>query len=273
MNNGLQNGLHDGLYNGLDNGLFNGLYGELGYFDSDFLNFYKRKVIPFTDIEKWAYNEFFVKIKQKYAVKRLSDLADALYLYRGNKTDCLLNLVKPSHTATIFGNLAHSATLGIGSLGGYLDLNYNPFRQGIKFTLNDASFGYYNQSESNNATRNIGAEISPHQITSIPHESGLFFYAINGGLLNVANSSSKGHFYVSRKSSTVTVYKNGSILTTVTNAATGVPDSNLAACSRYYNGVIQGKKSDTLSCLYFARGEFNIHTELQELATILKFNT
>lgn len=93
-------------------------------------------------------DQFITLVKTNLGISSLSDKFDVMYLFANESSDLgLRNLVKRSHDATLAGTPNPTFTQWQGFQGdgshGYIKTNYIPSMQGVKYTQNSASFGYY----------------------------------------------------------------------------------------------------------------------------------
>lgn len=245
-------------------------------FDEDAIAYFNRRSVPLSMQEMVYYNQFYVSVKAKYGAANLYDICDILYLFRGDRADAVLNLVKNAHDATEVNvaSLDYSTTTGYLAIAndGYLDLNYNPALDAVTLGVNDTSFGYYNQTATNSGTRVCGATDGVNGLASIPFELGLTFASINGGLANAAAPAGNGHMYYSLISSVLTFNREGTQLDSQAYVPTGFPNLNLYTLCRNLNGTPDNSMDGRITAIYFAQGDFDINDELQTLATQLGFD-
>lgn len=255
--------------------MLNAVISMMGGYHPDASAYFARRAVQLSASEKTVYNNFFIAVNAKYSTTSISQLADCLWIMRGSsQADARLNLIKSAHTISEVNTPTYDSTLGYtGTATGYLDLNYNPSTQGVNFTLNNGSWGYYDRTAAGGGRRVIGSNDGTRVLTSIPIDAGLHFAGINGPLSNTATTNGKAHFHSSRVASNqIKIYRDGTLLTTIANNSSAIPNLNCYGLTYNVSGVAQTPRIDQLTVIYFARGLFEINAELQTLATALGFN-
>lgn len=116
---------------------------------------------PLSDGQKTAINTFILSLKSGLSITNLSDTFDAMWILAGETQESSLkNLVKNAHHCTLAGTPNPTFTQFEGLQGdgtnGYLVANYNPNLQGINYTQNNASIGYYSRTDKAANMREIG---------------------------------------------------------------------------------------------------------------------
>lgn len=175
----------------------------------------------------------------------LSNNADVFYFGNiNNSNDSFRNLVKNAHHGTIQGSgLVWDSYVGnTNPLGtGWVDTNYNPATQGVKYTLNDAGIGLY-VFGINTGKSLIGATNGVSY--SMIREN---YYAINANT-NVGKPTIPfyyGYHQVNRRVSNTSVYVNQNIInTSISSNSSSIPSYNFHIFG--YNG--SGNNTDKCVC-------------------------
>jgi len=155
----------------------------------------------------------------------------------------------------------------------YLNTNFNPNTQGIKYTLSNASYGIYSRTNIQGAFSDMGSfnGTSFILIQSRRESSGNFNSAINdNSFLGIANPNSLGLFVGSRVSLTRRLIKNGTVLTTDSYATFGIPSLNVYIGGYNNSGSAVITSTRQFSACFFGSGainQSNFYTALQALAT------
>ena len=94
-------------------------------------------------------NTFVKSLKTGLGISRLNEKFDIMHILAGETQESALrNIVKSEHTASAVGSPAFVALEGFTSIGNdsYVNTNFNPSTQGVKYTLNNASYGFYSRT-------------------------------------------------------------------------------------------------------------------------------
>ena len=174
---------------------------------------------------------------------------------------------------------APTFTAGVGFTGDgttdYLDLNFQPSTDGIKYTLNDCSFGVYTQDNVEGGYI-LGTGSGANFVGIRTKLTGNFTAEINSlsSVIGVSPSAN-GFWSVGRTGSTNPfVYRNGSSLTINTNpslASTGLPANEVTCLA--YGGT--PTSTNTVSINFFGSANYNqvdFNTAIQSLAVSLGFD-
>jgi hypothetical protein len=156
----------------------------------------------------------------------------------------------------------------------YLNTNYNPSTQGVKYTLNNASgFAYVGSN-----IISIGAAFGSVRSGAVgpivfPQFSSLLpLYVINdGGTDNYGTGDSLGLSSVIRTSSTsLSLYKNGTLNASATKNSTSIPSFPLFICGYNNSGVLGAPYAGTISATGFGSANINqtnFYNAIQALGT------
>lgn len=143
------------------------------------------------------------------------------------------SFVNPSSTILTAVN-SITFTAGIGYQGNginqYLDTNFNPSTQGVKYTLNNASIGIYSRTNLSATQLEIGLVSAANQSILDIRDGDTFYSGLNepGTNISSSNTDSRGFFVGNRfASNSVNQLKNGVVTKTGTNASNVIPSLNV----------------------------------------------
>jgi hypothetical protein len=190
------------------------------------------------------------------------------------------SFVNPTSTMlTLVNSPTFTAGLGYNGNGttSYLNTNYNPNTQGVKYTLNSSSIFIYSRTNLNSTVLDIGCSVAGNQSILDIRDGGSFFSGINQvGNISSANSDSSGLFVGRRTASNaVAQFKNGVQTQTGAGVSTLVPNLNFYVGCLNNSGAAALFSPRQLSAYGCGSGVINqstFYTALQALATTLGFN-
>jgi len=169
----------------------------------------------------------------------VSSKLDALYIFAtADTTTAKLNLISSSFNATQSGTLTFSADHGYTGDGstGYLDTGFTANTGGTNFIQDSAAFGVYILTSST-ADHGIqrGTSNSLNSFIWIRPASGVFTYIINGGSSGAPTISNSQGFWVGTRtsSSSISAYKNGSLIDTTPSTSSGVDNISTTLFARH----------------------------------------
>jgi hypothetical protein len=205
---------------------------------------------------------------------------DRLWIHGlSNSVAALTSFVNPSTLTAIAVN-APVFTPSIGFLGNgstsYLNSNYNPDINGVKYTLNQSCMFTYVQENTVQFGCAVGAYTSPFSASVLyPQYSPLIglYYVNNWTPDGIMNQNSKGLTSIRRiNSNTIESYKNGIISGADIRPSTGVPQTNMYILAQSSTGIAGALYNATVSATGFSSGNYNqlnFYNTLQALATSL----
>jgi hypothetical protein len=219
-------------------------------------------------------NQFF----QDLADAGIDSALDRLFIFAGpSEGISLVSLINPSATpasnptATTF--TPYNGYTGNGS-SMYIDCSFNMSTNGVNYTLNDASLGVYlrkNASSASSACVIAGQSGGNYAFIQPRYTGNVCRATINSGAFPTmpANTTTQGLFAVSRSSSTThTIWKNGSALTSVASASGALPNSATTVLSR----VGSDFSDNQVSMAFMGAGSMNqanLYSAFQALMTRL----
>lgn len=183
---------------------------KLSYvWDADFLAFWERTSGTMSDDWKSSYNQLVKDLK----AAGIWSKCDAFYVFASeNEADARINLMKNAHTCLAYNSptfVAKSGFQGNGS-SAYLDAQFSPYNNGVKFTLNDAAMAVYVES-AGSGTYFSSWEGGAVGGTMFTFTGGTLYRAINSIYASGAKTDSVGISALTRNNSTEqTVYVAGS---------------------------------------------------------------
>lgn len=188
-----------------------------------------------TDDRKNLYNDFIVGCK---ADGNYSEI-DRMWIFAAeDEQNALISLVINGA-----GNLGdHTEIVGISSPAyvtdrgytgngstSYLDTNYNPSADHVKYTQNSGSHGTYTRTDVNESKVDLGIS---GDIEIASRWSNVFYSMVNQPEFGVSNSDSRGFFCCERTASILqTAYKNGSSVGTNVGSSHALANTNIFICA------------------------------------------
>jgi hypothetical protein len=206
-----------------------------------------------------------------------SDLAefDRLWIHGlSNNIAARTSFVNPSSTIiTAVNSPTFTANQGYQGNGttSYLNSNFIPSTQGVKYTLNSASYGVYSRTNSDISAVDFGSfNVS---FTQARLRQGNIFYgdiSSTGSAITFANTSSLGLHIVNRSGGVISLNKNGVQLATVGQAATTLSTINQYILARNQNGTADNFSSRQHALSFAGSGAINLtnfYNAVQALGT------
>lgn len=183
-------------------------------------------------------DNFVTMLKDSLSITSLSEKFDAIYILANQTAEAgLKNLIKRSHDATAVNSPTFTAWEGYTGNGStqYLNTNYNPNTQGVRFVQNSASLGVYSRTNQVSNSIEMGlvnSGIGETQINlSIRYTGDKLYGRINTANADYSeynNADSRGFFALSRTGSTeFNVYKNGAGVETQASTSTAIYSGNM----------------------------------------------
>lgn len=182
----------------------------------------------------------------------------------------------------------NSATLDVNGVTGngtssYLNLNWNPNTNSVKYTQNSASYGFYNRTNNTGGYSDVGAWDATNGISVNPRfTDDKFYLRINqsNGLGATASVSTytdcRGLIVVERSNATNDgAYRNGSSLFTSAKNSNGLPNNNIYLCCYNFNGTAANFSTRNYALVFFgssAINQSNFYTIIQAYMTARDIN-
>lgn len=194
-------------------------------------------ITALSDEQLQKLDTFITTIKTGYSISNLADFFDTLYIIAGSTLESSLkNIAKNAHHLTAYNSPTWTQYEGIAGNGSnsYCGSDYDPSANGLRYTLNDASFGhyirtcpqyatgsYYNGIQGTNG-RNFGSNPYRTPTTSrfVINSLTASYANFNAGAAPVGMSN-----YVRTASNAIQAYHNkgSKALTDATIASVGLP--------------------------------------------------
>ncbi len=189
---------------------------------------------------------------------------DLFYLFAqatNGASEALLNWINPgTFDGTLVNAPAFVALEGFtGGTDEYIDTDYMPESEGIKYLKDDASFGCYIRTDTDGIKTDMGVQRAGELIIMQSRSSNSFNHAINDDTVaSGANTDSRGFYINSRDSSTVTKgYKNGSVVISGAVTSTDIPNSYNLYILCTNNQITPTNFSDRQLSIAFAGGKLD----------------
>jgi hypothetical protein len=208
-------------------------------------------------------NTFVGSLKTGLSISALSEVFDVMYILAGETAESSLrNLIARNYDATTVNSPTFTALEGYtGENTKYLNSNYNPYTNGIRYTQNSASIGVYSRTNQNNSSSLCGASNAASTYIGntyiIPRYGDVFYSKINnntGGDTEVGNSDARGMFVLSRNSSSsFSAYKN-KVKSDSSKNTDGLTQYNFFIGARNNAGSATGYYSGQYSFYFVGRG-------------------
>lgn len=162
----------------------------------------------------------------------------------------------------------------------YLNTNFNPFTQGVKYTLNSASGFTYIQQNIVSTGAAFGA-ITGSDISVLLYPQFLvntpIYYINNVGTdsYGVGMNSQGMSSFIRANNTTIRIYKNGILNSSNVKNSSLIPSTNIYICGRSTAGTLTNGFTGTISATGLgsnAWNQLNFYNALQALATSLGWN-
>lgn len=220
--------------------------------------------------------EFFVPAKANGNILTELDRLNVYCGLNGFEIAARTNLIKSAHFVTPVSSPTFNNNGYASSGTSYLNLNYNAFSQGVKYTLNSASYFYGIKNPTYSAQRRAmgAANAAVTQRNDIQRNNVGNDAFINSGTSISDTQKPTGNVFVCvKRNLNVESLIVNSITTTRTNAATAIPNLDVYELCLNLNNVATSP-FDTLPHTYSGHGSNNldhatIRTLLNNLLTAL----
>lgn len=205
----------------------------------------------------------FVKaLKAGLGVSSLADCFDALYLFANETSECALrNLVKDAHHATAVNYPLFTVFRGFAGDGvaSYINTNYNPATQAVKYTLNSAAIGLFSNTDIGGTSLDMGARTTSvtNRIVLATRYNDTFLGHINTHSVaaGAASTNSAGCFIATRTAATAqSDYKNGLNVKDEIDAASALPSAQIVIGAMNTAGTISAYSSREYAFAFIGRG-------------------
>ena len=220
-----------------------------------------------TNAEKTYINTFIGALGTDFAE------FDRLWIHGlSNSVAARTSLANPTSTMiTAVNSPTFTASQGYNGNGttSYLNTNYNPSTGGVKFTLNNASFGAYSTSIATTISVLMGGGTTVSRIHFYPRQG--YVSLNNAGTFIGHTNATNGLRVVHRNNTTqVNQYINGTLTFTDAITSTSIPNSNIAISCTLFNGIPTDLYNTNVASSFIGSGAINqatFYTALQALGT------
>lgn len=220
-----------------------------------------------TNAEKTYINTFIGALGSDFAE------FDRLWIHGlSNSVAARTSLANPTSTMiTAVNSPTFTANQGYTGNGttSYLDTNYNPSTGGVKFTINNASFGAYSTSIATTISVLMGGGTAVSRIHFYPRQG--YVSLNNPGAFIGHTNATNGLRVVHRNNTTqVNQYINGTLTFTDAITSTSIPNSNIGISSTLINGIPTDLYNTNVASSFIGSGAINqatFYTALQALGT------
>lgn len=207
-----------------------------------------------------------------------SDLAefDRLWIHGlSNSIAARTSFVNPSSTMiTAVNSPTFTANVGYNGNGttSYLNLNFTPSTQAVKFSQNNASFGIYCRTNLDAINVSLGSYDTQFTQIRLLQGGSSYGYLFDAGGVGVTSalSDSLGLYSIKRVLTTVDLYKRGIFKSTSGVVASSVPTISQYALCRNSNGTPDSLDTRVNSLTFYASGsvnQLNFYNAVQALGT------
>ena len=212
-------------------------------YDADVLTYISGLTTALSDDILGKINTFVAGYKSDDGLTNLSDAYDVMY-YLANETaeSSLRNLVKRAHDAVAVNSPTFTPYEGWkgDGISSYIDTNYNPATEGVKYTASNASFGIYIRNWGN-ILNDYTCHLDNSAYMRLSNWTGTNIgYAINTQRQLVADLRVAGFFIASKKdNSTQGLYLNKELKNNTNNIDYAVQSNNVVLFKRITNNFYQ----------------------------------
>ena len=217
------------------------LFDEYSVKNSELSTYNNSLTTKLTDAQLIRLDNLITMLKDSLSTTDLSTKFDALWIF-ANQTEeaALKNIIKRSHDGTNNHSTAWVQYQGFtgDAANDYIDLNFNPLTQGIRYLQNSASMGIYSRTNKQSAGFDFG-QSTQHRII-LRNASDQFASRINTATSLAVSSftDSRGMFVVSRTASNLTTaYRNGASIGTSSAASATMLSFNFFICATNLSDV------------------------------------
>jgi hypothetical protein len=228
-------------------------------------------------------NNFVAMLKDSLVIDSLAQMFDVMYVMANQtKTSALKNLVNrvddldgvqtnPGGANDTLDFVPFEGYLGYanGTQEAYINTNFNPSTDGVNFTLNDASFGFYIREGTQGETYNIaGCSDGSNVIICNPRRPNDFIITKFNDNTTVETDTTQnplGLWIMNRTgASAYTILKNNTTIVTATTTTTALPNVELFLFRHNINGTPQANVA-LRQLSFFFMGESFDATEVRKI--------
>lgn len=245
-----------------------------GHYDPNARVYFNAVSTPFSEARKEIINTLVVTLKNDDNWNKI----DRLWLMANEASDQgLISLVNPSSTPMTLVNapafVANQGFTGNGATS-YINTNFRPSTDAIKYTLNSASYGIYSRTNSAVVGSDMSASDTGVGVSNMyaKFTDNKFYGSTNGlALESVANADTLGlHVALRTASATTALWKDGSSVFAGTSNSTALPGIPFFMLCRNLVGVATEFSTRQYSIGFLGSGTINqaaLYTALQAYMT------
>ena len=176
-------------------------------------------------------NNFILTLKAGLSITNLSDAFDVMYILAGETAESSLrNLIRRAHDATNVNATPHVAYEGFtgDAISMYLDSNYSPATDSMRYSLNSASFGLYSRTSRAYSSTKCSGCYSANRLRIYPKNTSTKARGIINNIIavNIAVSDTLGMTSVIRLGATSAYSaRNKTLSDEETTASAAIPEA------------------------------------------------
>ena len=236
------------------------LFDDVSY-DADAKIYFDAMTTQLSKVQKTRVNTFIEMLKDSLTITSLGEKFDIMYLFANETSEAgLLNLVKRSHDATLTNAPVFAQWEGfLGANTKFINTNYNPSTQKVRYDSLTASVGIYNRTDGEQSVCEMGAfgTTTSKRMNIILRYAGVGMAArLNDNSASNVNpmEDARGFFIATRTNSTKAFYKTGVGIYSGSVAPLGIPDVNIYVLCYNNNGTPDLYSARQISFVFMGAG-------------------
>ena len=202
-------------------------------------------------------NTLLSTIKTGLGITLLNEAFDCLWI-QGSETEesSVYNIAKSAHDLTPVNSPTWSQYDGIQLNGTtqYLNTNFNPATQGVKYTLNNCSAFFYSNTDTIKSAYDIGLRVGGDYVYIMSYLAGNTNIRINSsGSLVISSLGTDGMIFAQRPDASTIEYYVDKVKNSASVAATTIPSDTVFIGARHYGATIDGNSDRQYAVTGFGR--------------------
>lgn len=179
-----------------------------------------------------------------------------------------LNWIQDAYNITAANNPTFTTDVGFSGNGSssHLKTGFQPYTHGVKYTQNNASFGFSKSSNTGSGVL-LGSHDTAPAVTAIAL-SNTIAWINNDTSVTLSSANIIGNLIVTRLNTAIALYQNGSPSDSDTSASVTLPDLEVMILARNLDGAANGFSNETVDFVFF--GAYLTPTEISTLDSILR---
>lgn len=232
-------------------------------FDTEAQAYFDNLTTPLSDDRQDTINTFVVMLKDSLGIETLGQYFDRLWIFANETSESALKSIvnSTSTNATLVDAPAFAVDRGFTGNGSssYINTQYNPTADGIAYTQNDASYGVYSRTDSQDDDQELGGKdaASVYSILKLRSTANEVEGRINQavGTSAVSNSNSSGLILINRpNATTIQYFRNLAQVGTTRNInSTGVPDVTYYIMAWHNGASVSGYSTKQFAFAYMGK--------------------